>query len=478
MQATAKGLDQIGAFDTDSHLVGMDNHASGCITHVRSDIPGKIVECNKVIKGYGGAKQFRIWRSTIHWNIEDDDGNVHKMIIPDGYYIPNGRCRLWSPQHWAQGQNKSKKHGKLDCGEITRAYSCTMFCHDKNRRFQKTIPIDPTSRNVPTFRLAAGYQDFHAYCATWHGTSSLEDEKYYDAEPFHQEKYFDAFDSTLISDDEEEFEDFLSDKDMSSGWPSPEGGEKAVGPKQTPAVNENSQSLTNSVLDEPKPEPHEFDTCGLCGPEEVLDMDTEYPDTQQPAEVSDTEKEVNLSSELLRLHYWLGHTPFAKLQEKAIRRILPKNLLRAPIPVCAACSYGKAKKRPWRSRTPKNKQVEKDLKPGHVVSVDQLVSPTPGLIAQLSGGITKQRYNYATVYVDHASGLGYVYLQKTANAEETVEGKLAFERYCRERGVNIRHYHADNGIFRAEKWLKACVNANQGPSFAAVGAHSPFQWKG
>jgi hypothetical protein len=84
------------------------------------------------------------------------------------------------------------------------------------------------------------------------------------------------------------------------------------------------------------------------------------------------------------------------------------------------------------------------------VSVDQLVSPTPGLIAQLSGFITKERYLYATVYVDQASGLGYVYLQKTASAKETLESKRAFERYTADRGVIVQAYHANNGIFGNE----------------------------
>jgi hypothetical protein len=36
-------------------------------------------------------------------------------------------------------------------------------------------------------------------------------------------------------------------------------------------------------------------------------------------------------------------------------------------------------------------------RPGQVVSVDQLVSPTPGLIAQTTGFLTTKRYKYATV---------------------------------------------------------------------------------
>ena len=54
------------------------------------------------------------------------------------------------------------------------------------------------------------------------------------------------------------------------------------------------------------------------------------------------------------------------------------------------------------------------------MAVDILRSPTPGLIAQLTGRLTTKRYNYATVYVDIATGYGMVIVQTTANAEETI----------------------------------------------------------
>ena len=51
----------------------------------------------------------------------------------------------------------------------------------------------------------------------------------------------------------------------------------------------------------------------------------------------------------------------------------------------------------------KQRQSNQALKPGKVVSVDQMVSPVPGLIAQMVGFLMKQRYKYATVFVDQAS---------------------------------------------------------------------------
>ena len=56
----------------------------------------------------------------------------------------------------------------------------------------------------------------------------------------------------------------------------------------------------------------------------------------------------------------------------------------------------------------RNKDIKIPLKLGEVVSVDQLVSPVPGLIAQMTGFITKQRYKYATVYVAQFSGFSFI----------------------------------------------------------------------
>ena len=129
-------------------------------------------------------------------------------------------------------------------------------------------------------------------------------------------------------------------------------------------------------------------------------------------------------------------------------------------------------RRKWRSKSPaKSIPIESDIQPGDVVSVDQLVSPASGLVAQMTGILTTRRYKYATVFVDQASRLGYVHLQKTADVEETVYGKRAFEEYMRSIGVQVRSYQADNGVFRANKWQEECQNKRQRLTFTGVNAH-------
>ena len=135
--------------------------------------------------------------------------------------------------------------------------------------------------------------------------------------------------------------------------------------------------------------------------------------------------------------------------------------------------YGKATKRPWRHKTSKQhpSMLKKITHAGQCVSVDMWKSPSPGLVAQMAGWITGKRYWYATVFVDHYSRLGYVHLQKTQTAKETLEGKALFERKCAAFGISVLHYHADNGIFASTEWKEACTIAHQGVSYAGVNAH-------
>ena len=58
-----------------------------------------------------------------------------------------------------------------------------------------------------------------------------------------------------------------------------------------------------------------------------------------------------------------------------------------------------------------------------MISVDQFKSLMLGLIAQMKGLLTTKKYQQATVYVDQALRLSYVYPQTTALAEDTLKGK-------------------------------------------------------
>jgi hypothetical protein len=104
------------------------------------------------------------------------------------------------------------------------------------------------------------------------------------------------------------------------------------------------------------------------------------------------------TSELLYLHYKLGHLPFEKIKQMSRVGLMLKKFLKCRVPQCAACMYGKATKRPWRTKTSVNQINNMKIikSPGECVSVDQFESPVPGLIAQIKGKPTIARYNPGT----------------------------------------------------------------------------------
>ena len=97
----------------------------------------------------------------------------------------------------------------------------------------------------------------------------------------------------------------------------------------------------------------------------------------------------NLAAELLKCHQQFGHVSFQRLRLMAKAGVMPKRLAKCPIPACSACLHAKAIRKRWRSRTTHNRNdVGRPTKAGQCVSVDQMLSPTPGFIAQMTGRLT------------------------------------------------------------------------------------------
>jgi transposase InsO family protein len=141
--------------------------------------------------------------------------------------------------------------------------------------------------------------------------------------------------------------------------------------------------------------------------------------------------------------------------------------------MCNDCCGAKATRKPWRGKGKGNvkKHLKKPTHPGEIVSVDQLESSIPGFIGQMTGRLTNQRIVASTIFVDHASDLSYVYHQTSMTSEETLKSKLAFEKFAASHGVNIKHYHADNGRFKDKLFSKSIEEKGQTISFCGVGAH-------
>ena len=130
----------------------------------------------------------------------------------------------------------------------------------------------------------------------------------------------------------------------------------------------------------------------------TVDMDNAPPATPTVNGIPVVEDDSHLEREtpslssdedlLLHYHHRFGHILFQRLKAMAEIGIIPKRLAKCRTPVCSACLYAKATKRPWRSKSRKGYDNSRHLDPGEVVLVDQMVSPSPGLVAQISGILT------------------------------------------------------------------------------------------
>jgi transposase InsO family protein len=84
---------------------------------------------------------------------------------------------------------------------------------------------------------------------------------------------------------------------------------------------------------------------------------------------------------------------------------------------------------------------------------------------------TTKRYNYATIFVNHFSKLGYVHLQQTLTSDDMVKAKKAFKNYVTTYNIKILCYHADNGHFTDNAFHKDLQDNNQTIIFCGVNAH-------
>ena len=412
MRAEAGIRSNVTTFDTDSAAIGIDNRCSACISHIPEDFIGGLIDSKRTIKGFAGSKTTGIKTGTIKWSWLDDNGVEHTFNIPNSYYVPQGKVRLLSPQHWAK-HNETKCKKTQYKGTLSQTTSEEVTLLWNNRKSRLTVPL-AKENNVATFYLAPGFSKYFTFCA----------ETELDTETDRQDP--------LVCQDAQQNNLELEDTENEGKWT------------------------------------HE--------PRLTIFHDTDIPkrSMQDPEGVKDDSIDVQKSTmaEFLLLHQRMGHIPFQKMKIMARQQIIPKKFAKCPIPVCAACTYAKLTKKAWRNKPEKAYKSQSHAKgPGDVVSVDQLVSPTPGLIAQMTGRLTTKRYKYATVFVDQFSKYGYVHIQKTATAEETIEAKNSFESHLQSMGVRVKSYQADNGIFRAHKWVDACKEKHQSLSFVGVNAH-------
>ena len=106
---------------------------------------------------------------TLLWRWNDDQGQEQKFLIHNSLYIPSGKCRLLSPQHWAQTIQADQKHAQ----EITDAQNVTLSWGISS--YKLTTPLGKQN-NVGNLYMTPGFNNFNLFCQA--ATEEHNDEYY------------------------------------------------------------------------------------------------------------------------------------------------------------------------------------------------------------------------------------------------------------------------------------------------------------
>ena len=229
---------------------------------------------------------------------------------------------------------------------------------------------------------------------------------------------------------------------------------------------------------------HDFSVLNLDGFTKTINYDsltnlptlyTESDITKLYNLIQDGDNQDNLSVAQRSLLYWhrrLAHMDMERIKDFARKGFLPKEIANCKTPLCTYCIQAK-QGRTSISRSATGGSIKSgNLKSGDKVSCDHYMSREPGLVANIHGCILKREHaTCGTIMVDHASDFIFHFVQTSTEGSQTVEAKHKFERFAKNCGVDIKHYHADNKIFNEQVFRESCIAASQVQTFCGVNAH-------
>ncbi len=171
MQAQCTHWECTTAWDPDSYWIGIDNRASACISHEITDFVGDMVDSTRTIHGFLGSRTQVVKKGTLLWRWQDDDRQVHTFRIPNSYYIPSGKTRLLSPQHWAK-EMKDHKPIRVGTGEYLSDTDIILFW---NQRKHKLTILLSKETNISTFFSAPGFTRYSTFSQEAKISPEIED---------------------------------------------------------------------------------------------------------------------------------------------------------------------------------------------------------------------------------------------------------------------------------------------------------------
>ena len=141
-------------FDSDSKALGVDQHASKCMSNDKSDFISEITPVtNMRVKGAGGCLKV-LGTGTLKWKIEDDDGNYHDIIIKEALYIPGLSSCLLCPQQWSK---QVKDNFPRKRGTWCATYEDVCVLQWDQRKYTRTIKYDPSTNTPKLYTIPSNY---------------------------------------------------------------------------------------------------------------------------------------------------------------------------------------------------------------------------------------------------------------------------------------------------------------------------------
>lgn len=406
------------SFDSDSVKIILDTGASAGFTHCLGDfisfrsIKGEVSGLGKhQIHGIG----------TVKYDITNDKGIKQSLTVKDVFYVPTIKERLLSPQQIAQQYSKSGVScyvGDGNCFQLYWGNNC------------KTISLNK-SNNLPIMHTAPGTSNAKAFhCAYSSGSSTPQ--------CFRAHKTVEHYPKSSSSSTNK------------NAFPA-----ESIDFQQGPTTKDPTQKINVKCKSD----------CPSC--HQVL------PDGFEDMDLSSLENMTPDQRFLLHWHIRLGHLNWKDLQKLARQGFLGKKnrkLANIDPPACVGCLLGKSHRLPkGKGSINKSNFITPD-KPGDLISTDQAETSQPGRHHTHSGHNISTKINTFTIYYDSISKLAFVHFQTSTGATETLEGKHRFERYAHQRGVSLRNFRADNGVFKSAAIRMDLKKNNQDVTFSAVGA--------
>ena len=441
--------------DTDSFTIAIDSGAN-CVIVNDKRLLTKFRRSNQQVSGLQGRPINAGGEGKLRMRLRSVDGHVEEIDHP-AIFCPTSPYNLAPPQLLVRAlKRRGYVHSK---GYHDDNEYIIQFSRSHAMRHQIRIPISPN--DLFLLQMNDGYTSFFSdasrYDANWQsfaGTTyvnefnhSIDMPNETDTTGEEPRQTF-ANKSILVENDEDEEDLVTQESGQQLTVPSDAGGPTTI------EYDEHADF-------EPIPHlPHKF---------EISEGDMRTSEGEDPKISRIRHRQMRLAT----YHEKLGHVSFDILKRLSLAGLIPKDLANVPPPRCPGCQYGKAHRKPWRAKgwRMNNRNIKRANCPGAVVSIDQLVSPTPGFVPTHRGRPTTMRYLGATVFCDHFSDLTYVHLMTKLDAESTVKAKEAFERVAADSGVNVLHYHADNGLFDTKAFKRSVQVSGQTLSFCGVNAH-------